>query len=82
MAKRRPPVGVLIALGALGVAGVFAGRAIARRRREAAGRRRPAPVEENTGEIRVRKCPKCGADVKEYEFFCADCGAPLDDAPR
>ena len=77
MAKR-PPIGLFIALGALGLAGAAVAKVMSDRRKknpDVKGKKATPPDAEG---IRIIKCPACGADVKEYEFFCSACGKAFD----
>jgi hypothetical protein len=77
MAKR-PPILLLVALGALGLGGAAVAKIVANRRRQRKEEtvKEAAPLESEG--IRIKACPECGAEVKEYEFFCAACGKSFE----
>jgi hypothetical protein len=82
MAKRNVGIGIGIGIGAAGLIGYAAARLIigARKRRAAkpeAGKKEQFPEEPDAPPKDIA-CPACGAQVREYEFFCPSCGHPME----
>lgn len=80
MAKR-PPISLILLVGAASAAGAaFAAYTVKKRRQKA------EPAENSAGEkdaepgVPTMNCPKCGSEIKKYEFFCPLCGVSLDGA--
>lgn len=79
MAKR-PPIGWILLAGAASAAGAALTAYVVKRRRDASESAVSSENPDKDAEpgITTVSCAKCGADVKEYEFFCTACGEPRD----
>ncbi|MFH1539492.1 MAG: hypothetical protein ABIH66_11070 [bacterium] len=79
MAKR-PPIGWILLAGAASAAGAALTAYVVKRRRGASESAASGenPDKDAAPGITTISCAKCGADVKEYEFFCPACGEPMD----
>lgn len=77
MAKRN--IGLYIALGLLGAAGIGTGYAVMSRKKKPRGKDAAAPQPEKPDtQPGVIACPKCGNKFKEYELYCPFCRNPVD----
>lgn len=81
MAKR-PPIGLILLAGAATAAGAALTAYVVKRRKGKGDTATKGKAPETGGEpgIPSAPCPKCGAEVKKYEFFCPACGEPPDKA--
>lgn len=80
MVAKRPPIGWILLAGAASAAGAALATYAVRRRKRTDEEGSPAKNAEKDAEpgIPTVACGRCGAEVKEYEFFCPACGEPLD----